>query len=102
MIARRGVLLGTLALPVMARAQGFAGTYAPQAIPIGDGIWMVRGADEAIGFANGGAIANSVILASDAGAIVVDSGPSLRFGQALDALARRVTGRPMRLGLGRK
>lgn len=98
-IARRRVLLGALALPFArpfaAAAQGFAGDYDPQATPIGDGIWMVRGADEAIGFANGGAIANSVIMASDAGAIVVDSGPSLRFGQALDALARRVTGRPV-------
>ena len=93
MIARRGVLLGALALPFAARAQQFAGTYAPEATLIGDGIWMVRGADEALGFDNGGAIANSVIMASDAGAIVVDSGPSLGFGQALEALARRVTGR---------
>ena len=94
MIARRGVLLGALALPVMARAQGFAGTYAPEAIPIGDGIWLVPGADEALEFANGGAIANSVIMASDAGAIVVDSGPSLGFGQALAGLAQRLTGKP--------
>lgn len=94
MITRRWVLAGVLAVPVMARAQGFAGTYAPEAIPIGDGIWMVPGADEALEFANGGAIANSVIMASDAGAIVVDSGPSLGFGQALAALAERLTGKP--------
>lgn len=97
MIARRGVLLGALALPLAApftgRAEQFAGTYAPAATPIGEGLWMVRGADEALGFANGGAIANSVIIASDAGAIVVDSGPSLRFGEALRALARQLTGR---------
>ena len=98
MIARRGVLLGALAVPLAAEpfaalAQQFAGTYAPEAIPIGEGLWMVRGADEALGFANGGAIANSVIMASDAGAILIDSGPSLRFGEALGALARRLTGR---------
>jgi hypothetical protein len=29
MIARRGVLLGALALPFAARAQQFAGTYEP-------------------------------------------------------------------------
>ncbi|MEE4316459.1 MAG: quinoprotein relay system zinc metallohydrolase 1 [Erythrobacter sp.] len=62
---------------------------------MGDGIWMVRGADEAIGFANGGAIANTVIMASDAGAILVDTGPSLAFGKALEALARRLTGQPV-------
>lgn len=95
MIARRGVLLAALALPVVARAQSFAGTYAPEATPIGDGIWMVRGADEALGFANGGAIANSIIMASDAGTILVDSGPSLAFGEALAALARRLTGQPV-------
>ncbi len=93
MITRRGVLAGALAVPVMARAQGFAGTYAPEATAIGDGIWMVPGADEALEFRNGGAIANSVIMASDAGAIVVDSGPSLGFGTALAMLAQRLTGR---------
>jgi quinoprotein relay system zinc metallohydrolase 1 len=99
MIARRAVLLGALALPVMGpavlRAQGFAGTYAPEATPIGDGIWLVRGADEALGFDNGGAIANCIIMASDAGAILVDTGPSLAFGEALGALARRLTGTPV-------
>lgn len=100
MIARRHLLAGAMALPLAARlatpcaasAQEFAGTYTPDATAIGDGIWMVRGADEALGFANGGAIANCVIMASDAGAIVIDSGPSLGFGQALGALARRLTG----------
>lgn len=95
MIARRGVLLGALALPFVARAQQFAGTYAPEAHEIGDGIWMVRGADEAIGFANGGAIANSIVMATDAGAILVDTGPSLAFGKALDTLARLLTGTPV-------
>ncbi|WP_086619690.1 quinoprotein relay system zinc metallohydrolase 1 [Erythrobacter tepidarius] len=93
MIARRGVLLGALALPVIARAQGFAGAYAPAAIAIGEGIWLVPGADEALEPSNGGAIANSVIMASDAGAIVVDSGPSLGFGKALAALAEQLTGK---------
>lgn len=97
MISRRGVLAAWLAAPIFApvtaRAEQFAGTYAPEAIPIGDGIWMVPGANEGLESANGGAIANSIIMASDAGAIVVDSGPSLGFGLALAALAKRVTGR---------
>lgn len=91
MIGRRLFLGGVLALPAAARAQQFAGSYSPQATSIGEGIWLVRGADEAIGFDNGGAIANSVILASDAGAIVIDTGPSLGFGKALHALAQSVT-----------
>jgi quinoprotein relay system zinc metallohydrolase 1 len=100
MVTRRHLVAGALALPLAARAsilgaQQFAGTYAPVAHAVGDGIWLVRGADDPIEFANGGAIANSIILASDAGAIAVDPGPSLAFGKALDALARQVTGKPV-------
>ncbi|MGY6637999.1 MAG: quinoprotein relay system zinc metallohydrolase 1 [Erythrobacter sp.] len=99
MLKRREVVLGALALPMalpqMARAQGFAGSYNLAADPIGDGIWLVRGADEAITPQNGGAIANIVIMATDAGAIVVDTGPSLSYGRALEALARRLTGTPV-------
>lgn len=98
MLARRAVLAGALAAglaPVAARAESFGGTYTLDATPIGDGIWLVRGADAAITPDNGGAIANIVIMASEAGAIVVDTGPSLSFGRALEALARRLTGKPV-------
>ncbi|WP_338465650.1 quinoprotein relay system zinc metallohydrolase 1 [Novosphingobium sp. ZN18A2] len=75
------------------RAEPFAGTYAPSATNIAPGVWLVRGADEPIRFSNGGAIANSVILDSAQGAILVDCGPSLAYGRALGALARKVTGK---------
>ncbi len=99
MLARRQVLAAGLAAPLIvpsaARAQIFAGTYAPEAMGIGDGIWMVRGVDEPITADNGGAIANIVIMASDAGAILIDTGPSLSYGKALGALAQRITGKPV-------
>ncbi len=99
MLRRRGFLGCALALPliapVAARSEVFAGTYAPQATVIGDGIWLVRGADEAITPENGGAIANSVIMASDIGAILVDTGPSLAYGHAIAALARQLTSLPV-------
>ncbi len=98
MLARRAVLLSALATglaPALVRAESFAGTYTLNAAPLGDGIWLVRGADEAITPANGGAIANIVIMASAAGAIVIDTGPSLAYGRALEALARRLTGTPV-------
>lgn len=99
-LARRTVLAGGLAtgltlLPSLTSAESFAGTYTLKADPIGEGIWLVRGADEAITPDNGGAIANIVIMASEAGAIVVDTGPSLAYGRALEALAQRLTGRPV-------
>ncbi|MFN3991103.1 MAG: quinoprotein relay system zinc metallohydrolase 1 [Erythrobacter sp.] len=98
LLARRAVLLGALTAglaPAMAQAESFAGTYTLDADVIGEGIWLVRGADEAITPDNGGAIANIIIMASDAGAIVVDTGPSLAYGRALEALARRLTGTPV-------
>lgn len=100
-IARRGalgLLLAAPAAPLL--GENFAGTYKPRADPIGEGIWLVRGADEAITFANGGAIANAVIMAasraSGGGAILFDCGPSLSYARALSALAQRLTGGPVR------
>lgn len=102
MLARRAVLAGALAaglapgiVPGVVQADSFAGTYTLDAAAIGEGVWLVRGADQAIMPDNGGAIANIVIMASDAGAIVVDTGPSLAYGRALEALARRLTGKPV-------
>ncbi|MBH0111843.1 quinoprotein relay system zinc metallohydrolase 1 [Novosphingobium sp. YJ-S2-02] len=83
------------ALP--AQAETFAGTYDPQAEAIGPGIWMVRGADAPIAFANGGAIANAAILDSEAGAILFDPGVSREHGAALARLAQAVTGKPVAL-----
>lgn len=92
-----GAGLGAAALELIGpasaqQAHSFGGRYTPRADPIGEGIWLVRGADQAITPHNGGAIANIVIMASDAGAILVDTGPSLAYGRALDALCRELTG----------
>lgn len=91
---RRAVLaglLGMVALP--ARAQRLDYAIAPQ--PVADGLWVVRGKDGAIETANGGAIANITILATDAGTVLVDCGPSLRYGTALKTAAEALTGKPV-------
>ena len=69
--------------------------YALQPIPLADGVWMIAGAQEAISMSNGGAIANVAILDSRDGAIVIDTGPSKRYGEALELLARKLTGKPV-------
>ena len=87
-------------------AAGFASTLLPvfvaEAAPlayvlkplkIGDGAWMIAGVPEKISFENGGAIANITILDSSDGAIVIDTGPSKRFGEDLAKLARDLTGK---------
>lgn len=94
-LARRAVVLAGLLAPVAAFAEQFAGKYNPLAEKVSEGLWMVRGADEAIAFANGGAIANSAIIATDAGAVLFDPGVSREHGRALGALAQRLTGKPV-------
>jgi len=54
---------------------------------------MIAGRQEAITFENGGAIANITILDSSEGAIVVDTGPSRRYGEELAKIARDLTGK---------
>lgn len=68
-------------------------TYALAPQKLDDGIWMIAGAQEAISHKNGGAIANVVILDTSAGAVIVDTGPSRRYGEQLAALARELTGK---------
>lgn len=62
---------------------------------IADGVWMIAGAREAMTFENGGAISNSIILDSSEGAIVVDTGPSKRYGEALAAVSQSLTRKPV-------
>lgn len=92
-VTRRTVLAGVAALPASALGAGLS--YAIRPLAIGDGLWMIAGADEAILPANGGAIANITIIATGAGTVLIDSGPSLRYGQALKAVAEQVTGQPV-------
>jgi len=91
--SRRTLLAGLAALPALPL---FAAplTYRITPQPIGDGLWLVRGDDGPIAATNGGAIANIVIAATDAGTVLVDCGPSLRYGQALKLMAETLTGKP--------
>lgn len=70
-------------------------TYVLVPEPVADGIWLIRGADEDIRASNGGAIANITVIATDAGAVLVDAGPSLRFGRQLAEVAAKLVGKPV-------
>jgi quinoprotein relay system zinc metallohydrolase 1 len=67
--------------------------YALKPLKLDDGAWMIAGRQEAITFENGGAIANITILDSSDGAIIVDTGPSRRYGEELANVARELTGK---------
>lgn len=75
----------------MCEAAPLAYELKPQVI--GEGAWIVAGVPEPITLKNGGAIANITILDSKDGAIIVDTGPSRRFGEQLARLARELTGK---------
>lgn len=91
-LARR-TLLGGLIAAAPAGALPVAFTYPIAPVPVADGIWMIAGINGPIEQDNGGAIANIAIIATPAGTVLVDSGPSLRYGQALKAVAEQLTGR---------
>ncbi|MFG5118832.1 quinoprotein relay system zinc metallohydrolase 1 [Methylorubrum sp. POS3] len=95
---RAGLALGLCAaaspwLPGFASAAPLAYTLAP--IEIAPRVWTIYGAAEPITRANGGAIANITILDTGDGAVLIDAGPSHRYGTALKALAERLTGKPV-------
>ena len=91
MLTRRAAL-GLTAGAVMApRAMAQARhVYDLTPQPVGDGIWMIEGATEYFTQDNGGAIVNVTLLKGDSGVIVVDSGPSLRYGEALARVVRQI------------
>lgn len=78
----------------------FSATAGPKAydldpIQLADGVWMLEGAREPITRGNGGNIVNVGILDTTDGAIVIDTGPSKRYGLALSELATKLTGKPV-------
>ncbi len=88
-----GALTPQLALAFGVEAAPLAYTLKPERIA--EGVWMLAGVPEAITPRNGGAIANVTILDTKAGAVVIDTGPSKRYGEALAKLATELTGKPV-------
>jgi quinoprotein relay system zinc metallohydrolase 1 len=88
-LSRRAMLAGIASL---AASPARAADYVITPVAIGDGIWMVRGADEAIEAHNGGAIANIAIIATPMGTVLWECGPSLRYSRALRQVVERLTG----------
>ncbi len=95
MLSRRlalGLLGGTIAgalTPPRAFAQA-RHVYDLQPIAIGDGLWMIEGDTAYFSRQNGGAIVNITLMKGDSGLILIDSGPSLRYGEALARLGRQL------------
>lgn len=87
-ISRRSALglIGAATLPRAVFAAPKAYDLKPK--QIASGLWMIEGSTEYFTDENGGAIVNCALLDTPEGLIIIDSGPSLRYGQALASLAR--------------
>ncbi|WP_417205800.1 quinoprotein relay system zinc metallohydrolase 1 [Antarctobacter sp.] len=91
MLTRRAVLGALTTLPLAPRAFAQARlSYDLTTKPLADGIWMVEGATDYFSMQNGGAIVNITLIKGDSGLILIDTGSSRRYGEALVTLARNL------------
>ena len=86
------LLLTLLACALPARSEF---DYALQPRQIAEGVWLVEGSTENFAQSNGGNIVNSGFIVTDQGVLVIDSGPSKRYGEALRQAIARVTDKPV-------
>ena len=93
----RVLLVALLALAMPGHAQSMRYTLTPQAVA--DDVFVFRGADEDFSRANGGNIVNTGFIVAPEGVIVIDSGPSHRYGMAQRAAILAATGRDVVLVL---
>jgi quinoprotein relay system zinc metallohydrolase 1 len=69
--------------------------YRLQPQPVAADTWVVEGRLEDFSFSNGGNIVNTAFIATPAGVVVIDSGPSRRYGEQLLAAIRKVSDKPV-------
>ncbi|MGR8920497.1 MAG: quinoprotein relay system zinc metallohydrolase 1 [Gammaproteobacteria bacterium] len=85
-----------MALVALCLAAGAAEQrYVLEAEPVATDTWLVRGSTEHFSMHNGGNIANTAFIATGAGVVVIDTGPSAQYGEALAALIERTTSEPV-------
>ncbi len=95
MLTRRttlGLIGAAMTVPAQARARL---SYDLKPKQVADGIWMLEGSTDYFSMDNGGDIVNCAIIEGSEGLTIVDTGPSLRYGEAmLDALVN-LSGKPV-------
>ncbi|WLH70428.1 quinoprotein relay system zinc metallohydrolase 1 [Pseudomonas sp. FP2309] len=62
---------------------------------IADDTWLFEGSTDNFAKANGGNIVNTAFIVTEAGVVVIDTGPSRRYGEAMRQAIARVTPRPV-------
>jgi hypothetical protein len=68
----------SLSLPALADLD-----YALKPRQIAEDTWLLEGSTDNFAKANGGNIVNTAFIVTDAGVVVIDTGPSKRYGEAM-------------------
>lgn len=88
--AAASVALPALTLPHSVAAQARSYDLTPS--EVAQGIWMIEGRREVFTRENGGDIVNIALIATDAGAVVVDTGSTATMGAAIRTFADQKLG----------
>lgn len=89
MLQRILILLTLLFVSTVTVAANF--DYQLKPLKIAENVYAFIGATEDFSFENGGNIVNTGFIVTSAGVVVIDSGPSLRYGQQIRAAIKSVT-----------
>ena len=79
-----------LSLPALADLD-----YALKPRLIADDTWLLEGSTDNFNKTNGGNIVNTAFIVTEAGVVVIDTGPSRRYGEALRQAIASVTAKPV-------
>lgn len=79
-----------LGLPAQAQLR-----YQLEPRQIAENTWLLEGSTDNFDHHNGGNIVNTAFIVTSAGVVVIDSGPSRRYGEAMRAAIAQVTGQPI-------
>ncbi len=66
-------------------------TYALTPQKVAEDTWVIEGSRDFFNRENGGNIVNTAFIRTDAGVVVIDTGPSLRYGEEMRAAIAAVT-----------
>ena len=84
------ILACCLALPAQAELR-----YDLQPKQIAENVWLLEGSTDNFEQRNGGNIVNTGFIVTETGVVVIDSGPSKRYGEAMREAIAGVTDRPV-------
>jgi len=79
-----------LSLPALADLD-----YALKPRLIAEDTWLLEGSTDNFAKANGGNIVNTAFIVTEAGVVVIDTGPSRRYGEALRQAIAQVNSKPV-------